>query len=134
MADQMVGDFAQMLGGEHRISELVQRVAVHGFDGVDQLVKADGIGDGSRIGHSVNCRLTKTDGQPGVDVRRYSCLVHRKRCGVVRLWDDRKAMKLLLMLASLAAMVGAAAPAYADGVDDTFLATLRAAGIAFPAP
>ena len=43
-------------------------------------------------------------------------------------------MKLLLTLASLAAMVGAAAPAYADGVDDTFLATLRAAGINFPDP
>jgi Protein of unknown function (DUF732) len=43
-------------------------------------------------------------------------------------------MKLLLALASLAAMLGAAAPAYADGVDDTFLATLRAAGITFPDP
>ena len=43
-------------------------------------------------------------------------------------------MKLLLTLASFAAMVGAAAPAYADGVDDTFLATLRAAGITFPDP
>ncbi|MGO9158129.1 DUF732 domain-containing protein [Mycobacterium sp.] len=43
-------------------------------------------------------------------------------------------MKLLLTLASLAAMVGTAVPAYADGVDDTFLATLRAAGITFPDP
>ena len=43
-------------------------------------------------------------------------------------------MKLLLTLASLAAVVGTAAPAYADGVDDTFLATLQAAGIAFPDP
>jgi hypothetical protein len=43
-------------------------------------------------------------------------------------------MKLLLTLASLAAMVGTAAPAYADGVDDTFLGTLHAAGINFPDP
>lgn len=43
-------------------------------------------------------------------------------------------MKLLLTLASLAAMIGAAAPASADGVDDTFLATLHAAGISFPDP
>jgi hypothetical protein len=43
-------------------------------------------------------------------------------------------MKLLLTLASLAAMVGAAAPAYADGADDMFLGTLRAAGITFPNP
>ena len=43
-------------------------------------------------------------------------------------------MKLLLTLASVAAMVGAAAPASADGVDDTFLATLHAAGINFPDP
>ena len=51
-----------------------------------------------------------------------------------RLWDDREAMRILLTLASLAAVVATAAPAYADGVDDTFLATLRAAGIDFPDP
>jgi len=44
-------------------------------------------------------------------------------------------MKLLLLtLASLAAMLGTAAPAYADGADDMFLGTLRAAGITFPDP
>jgi len=43
-------------------------------------------------------------------------------------------MKLLLTLASLAAMIGTAVPAYADSVDDTFLATLHAAGITFPDP
>ncbi|MGA8249431.1 MAG: DUF732 domain-containing protein [Mycobacterium sp.] len=31
-------------------------------------------------------------------------------------------------------MIGTAAPAYADGVDDTFLGTLHAAGINFPDP
>ena len=43
-------------------------------------------------------------------------------------------MKLLVSLASLAAMIGTAVPAYADSVGDTFLATLRAAGISFPDP
>ena len=47
----------------------------------------------------------------------------------MRLWDDRYDMKLLLTLAGLAAMLGGAAPAYADGDDDMFLGTLRAAGI-----
>jgi Protein of unknown function (DUF732) len=44
-------------------------------------------------------------------------------------------MKFLLTLASLAAVVGTVvtgAPAYADGADDMFLGTLRAAGITFP--
>ena len=49
-----------------------------------------------------------------------------------RLCDDQNAMKLLLALAGLAAVLGTAAPAYADAADDTFLATLRAAGIDFP--
>ena len=43
-------------------------------------------------------------------------------------------MKLLLTLAGVAAMLGTAAPAYADGADDTFLATLHAAAIDFPNP
>jgi Protein of unknown function (DUF732) len=43
-------------------------------------------------------------------------------------------MKLLVMLASLVAVLGTAVPARADGVDDTFLATLRAAGISYPDP
>jgi Protein of unknown function (DUF732) len=43
-------------------------------------------------------------------------------------------MKLLLTLASLAAVIGTAVPAYADSVDDTFLATLHAAGISYPDP
>ena len=43
-------------------------------------------------------------------------------------------MKLLVTLASLAAMIGTAVPAYADSVDDTFLATLHAAGITFSDP
>jgi Protein of unknown function (DUF732) len=43
-------------------------------------------------------------------------------------------MRLLLMLASLAAAVGLAAPAYADSADDQFLASLQAAGVTFPDP
>jgi hypothetical protein len=38
------------------------------------------------------------------------------------------------MLASLAAMIGMAAPAYADASDDRFLASLQAAGVTFPDP
>jgi hypothetical protein len=54
-----------------------------------------------------------------------------------RLCDDQNAMKLPLKLAGLAAMLGAvgtAPPAYADGADDMFLATLHAAGIDVPNP
>ena len=43
-------------------------------------------------------------------------------------------MKPLLMLASIAAVVGLAAPAYADSADDQFLALLQAAGVTFPDP
>jgi hypothetical protein len=43
-------------------------------------------------------------------------------------------MKPLLMLASTAAMIGMAAPAYADAMDDQFLAALQATGVTFPDP
>ena len=43
-------------------------------------------------------------------------------------------MKFLLTLTSLAAMIGMAAPAYADSSDDQFLASLHAAGITYPDP
>jgi Protein of unknown function (DUF732) len=43
-------------------------------------------------------------------------------------------MRLLLMLTSLAAMIGMAVPAHADSADDAFLATVKAAGITFPDP
>ena len=68
--DQVVGDLAQMLGGQHGVGELVQHVGVHPFDGVDQLVEADGIGDGRRFGHAVNSRLTQGGCQPRVDAGR----------------------------------------------------------------
>lgn len=41
---------------------------------------------------------------------------------------------LLLTLMSLAALVGVAGPARADGNDDAFLASLQAAGITYPDP
>lgn len=41
---------------------------------------------------------------------------------------------LLLTLTGLAAVVGLVGPARADGNDDAFLASLRAAGITFPDP
>lgn len=43
-------------------------------------------------------------------------------------------MKPLLALSAVAAVVGTAAPAYADGNDDAFLASLHAAGITYPSP
>lgn len=40
-------------------------------------------------------------------------------------------MKLLLALTIFAAMIGIAAPAHADSTDDSFIASLKAAGITF---
>ena len=41
-------------------------------------------------------------------------------------------MRFVPILASLAAMIGMAVPAYADSTDDQFLAALGAAGITYP--
>jgi Protein of unknown function (DUF732) len=41
-------------------------------------------------------------------------------------------MRFRLTLASLAAMIGTAVPAFADSTDDQFLAALGAAGITYP--
>ena len=43
-------------------------------------------------------------------------------------------MKLLLILTSLAAIIGMAMPAHADSTDDAFIASLQAAGFTFPDP
>ena len=43
-------------------------------------------------------------------------------------------MKLLLALASFAAMIGMAVPAHADSTDDSFIASLKAADISFSDP
>ena len=40
-------------------------------------------------------------------------------------------MKLILALASFAAMIGMAVPAHADSTDDSFIASLKAAGITY---
>jgi hypothetical protein len=40
-------------------------------------------------------------------------------------------MKLILALTSFAAMIGIAAPAHADSTDDSFIASLKAAGITY---
>ena len=42
VTDQAVGDVAQVLRGDHRVGELVQRVVVDLADGMDQVVEADG--------------------------------------------------------------------------------------------
>src|ERR1700758_70886 len=43
-------------------------------------------------------------------------------------------MKLLLALASFAAIIGMAIPAHADSTDDAFIAALKAANISFSDP
>ncbi|SOX53292.1 DUF732 domain-containing protein [Mycobacterium ahvazicum] len=43
-------------------------------------------------------------------------------------------MRRLLLLVSAVAMVGTAAPASADAMDDQFLAALTASGVTFPDP
>jgi hypothetical protein len=40
-------------------------------------------------------------------------------------------MKLILALTSFAAMIGIATPAHADSTDDSFIASLKAAGITY---
>jgi uncharacterized protein DUF732 len=45
-----------------------------------------------------------------------------------------RAMKLLLTLTSLAAIIGMALPARADSTDDAFIASLNAAGITYSDP
>ena len=67
MADEVVGDLAEGLGGEHGVGELFQRFGVHLLDDVDEVVEADGVGDLRGLGHAVNLRLTPWIRQPGVD-------------------------------------------------------------------
>lgn len=43
-------------------------------------------------------------------------------------------MRALLTLCGLAITIGLAAPAHADGTDDAFIASLKAAGITYAAP
>ena len=43
-------------------------------------------------------------------------------------------MKVLLILASFAAMIGIATPAHADSTDDSFIASLKAADITYSDP
>jgi hypothetical protein len=47
--DEVVGDVAEVLGRDHRVGELVQRVLVDAADRIDQVVEADG--RGRQIGH-----------------------------------------------------------------------------------
>ncbi len=67
MPDEVVGDLAEGLGGEHGVGELLQRFGVHLLDDIDEVVEADGVGDLRRLGHAVNLRLTRMIRQPLVD-------------------------------------------------------------------
>ena len=51
VADQMVGDVPERLGGEHRVGELFQRFGVDGDDRVDEVVEADGVIDADGLAH-----------------------------------------------------------------------------------
>jgi hypothetical protein len=44
VADEVVGDLPEVVGGEHGVRQLVEGVRVHLRDGVDQVVEADGVG------------------------------------------------------------------------------------------
>jgi hypothetical protein len=58
VADQVVGDLAQVVGGEDGVGELVQRLVVRLLDGGDEVVETDGGWHLHRVGHVVNARLT----------------------------------------------------------------------------
>jgi hypothetical protein len=45
MTDQVVGDFAEVFGGQNRVGQLIERLGVNALDGVDEVVEADGVGD-----------------------------------------------------------------------------------------
>lgn len=51
-----------------------------------------------------------------------------------RVWFDFKFMKLVLMISSVAAVIGLAVPAHADDTDDAFLASLNSAGFTYNDP
>ena len=48
---EVVGDVAEVVGGEHGVGELLERVGVHLLDGVDEVVEADVV-ICVRIGHA----------------------------------------------------------------------------------
>ena len=58
VADEVIGDLAEGLCGQHRIGELLERPIVDLLDDVDEIVEADGVGDLRGLGHDVNSRLT----------------------------------------------------------------------------
>lgn len=75
----------------------------------------------------------------GLDEREFCVVSAVRGARMSAIWDDRKAMRLLLTLTAglatmLAAMIGTTAPAFADSADDAFLAAVRQAGITFPDP
>ena len=65
VADEVISDFAERLGGQHRVGELLQRLVVHLLDDVDEVVEADGVGDLGGLGHAVNSRLTMSIASTG---------------------------------------------------------------------
>jgi hypothetical protein len=51
VADEMVGHFAEMVSGDNSALELVEGVAVHLLDRLDEVIEADGIVHLSRFHH-----------------------------------------------------------------------------------
>lgn len=52
VADQVVGDLSEMLGGENGVRQLFEGIGVDLLDGVDEVVQPHGIAHGDRIRHS----------------------------------------------------------------------------------
>ena len=52
VADQMVGHFAEVIGGEDGARKLFERVGVHLRDGLDEVVEPDGIRHADWVRHA----------------------------------------------------------------------------------
>ena len=66
VADEVVGQVAEVVGGDHRVGELFERVVVDLLDGVDEVVEADVGGDG--WAHATTFRLSLTSDNPGLSM------------------------------------------------------------------
>lgn len=52
MPDEVVGDLADGVGGDDGIDQLLERFGVGFLDRRDQIVEADGVGEGDGLAHA----------------------------------------------------------------------------------